>query len=166
MEFLITIVILILLGPTICRAANGSLIKHYNRKLQKRILSGTFIPAREFESHWITHKQGRKGIAGYKYTDGPGCYVIAIYDSDPQGDFKSYDDIYIGQSVKICQRVHNHLNGKGNGDVYADFKYGRHIYVHFEPCARGEMNNLERSLISSFNATESYNSTKGGGARR
>jgi excinuclease UvrABC nuclease subunit len=31
---------------------------------------------------------------------------------------------YIGQAKSIFDRVNQHFTGKGNGDVYADYKYG------------------------------------------
>ena len=84
--------------------------------------------------------------------------------SNPGGD--DYENIYIGQSVKVCQRVHNHFNGKGNGDVYADRKMGKHLCVPFETCSKEGMNALEKRLISVFGATRSYNKTRGGSAQR
>lgn len=142
-------------------------IKKKNAAFRAEIESGMFISLDEFEKNWISDRYGNKGLAGYKYNDGPGCYVIMIYGSEPSnpgGD--DYENIYIGQSVKVCQRVHNHFNGKGNGDVYADRKMGKHLYVHFEACSKEEMNALEKRLISVFGATRSYNKTRGGSAQR
>ena len=31
---------------------------------------------------------------------------------------------YVGQGKKVLDRVNMHFTGKGNGDVYADYKYG------------------------------------------
>ncbi|MEE0859767.1 MAG: GIY-YIG nuclease family protein [Acutalibacteraceae bacterium] len=138
-----------------------------NARLRRSISSGKFIYYKDFEENWIIEKSGKKGTAGYKYNDRPGCYVITVYDDYVTGNnYSKYENIYIGQSVNICQRVHNHFTGKGKGDIYADIKYGKHVYVRLVPCGKKEMNNMEKQLIKAFNATKSYNATKGGGKRR
>ena len=138
-----------------------------NEKLRNIISSRKFIYYKDFEKNWIVSSSEKRGKIGYKYNDTSGCYVITIYDYYvDDGKFMDYDDIYIGQSVNVCQRVHNHFNGKGNGDVYADIKYGRYVYVQIIPCRKDEMNVLEKQLIRAFKATKSYNSTKGGGKKR
>lgn len=81
-------------------------------------------------------------------------------------DFDHPNEVYVGQSLHICNRVRNHLNGKGNGDVYADVREGKPVFVHLERCEEAQMNDLERRLIDAFHATESYNSTRGGAQRR
>ena len=142
-------------------------VRRKNERIRQTIASGQFIYYADFEKDWISAKSGKKGVAGYKYNDTPGCYVITIF-SEPvtDDDFFNYENIYIGQSVNVCQRVHNHFNGKGKGDVYADIKYGKFAYVRIVPCKKEEMNKMEKDLIRAFNATASYNSTKGGGIRR
>ena len=115
-------------------------------------------------NEWITEMDGRKCIAGYKAHEFSGCYVILIFEEPvTDGCYLGYDDIYIGQSVNITKRVHQHFSGKGNGDVYADIKYGKSVYVLLIPCEREEMNDLEKALISEFESTDSYNATAGGG---
>ena len=141
-------------------------IKKQNEELRENIKSGEFIYYKDFEKDWISAKLGRKGVAGYKYNDTPGCYVITIYNTPVLQDYMEYENIYIGQSVNVCKRVHNHFNGKGNGDIYADIKYGKFVYVRIVPCHEEEMNTLEKQLIRAFNATSSYNRTRGGGRRR
>ena len=139
------------------------------RKIREDIYSGNFIYYKDFENKWIISSgRGKYGTRnGFKYEDGPGCYVITIYNHPVvDGKFHNYENIYIGQSVKVCQRVHNHINGKGNGDIYADIKYGKWAYVRFVKCSKQEMNKVEKQLISAFNATASYNRTSGGARRR
>lgn len=137
-------------------------------RIRDNVYKGGFISAEEFQRDWISMRaNGRKGTAGYKYEDGPGCYVI---ESFPAGiehpDFEHPNEVYVGQSLHICNRVRNHLNGKGNGDVYADVREGKPVFVHLERCEESQMNDLERRLIDAFHATESYNSTRGGARRR
>lgn len=64
-------------------------------------------------------------------------------------DYTNYDDVYIGQSVNVCKRVHNHFNGKGNGDAYANVRNGKYAYVQFQRCQKSKMNALEKRLIGS-----------------
>ena len=67
--------------------------------------------------------------------------------------------------MTACSRVRQHLTGKGNGDVYADFRAGRPVYVRLIACDERDMNAKEKYYIRLFNATASYNRTKGGGRR-
>ena len=104
---------------------------------------------------------------GYRYEKKPGVYVILIFNKRVRGgNFYNYRDVYVGQSKTMANRVHNHLIGKGNGDVYADVKYGKYVYIQLNYCNYGEMNDLEKKLIKKYNAQESYNNTKGGGIER
>lgn len=133
-----------------------------NARLRRKIRSGRFIHYTEFEANWIT-EDDNGDPTGYKYNDCSGCYVIMIFEKPVHfGRFKNYDNIYIGQSVNVCQRVHNHFCGKGKGDVYADIKYGMEAYVRIIPCKVKKLNKMEKRLIEAFNATDSYNKTKGG----
>ena len=135
-------------------------------KLKREIYSGKFLYYKDFEQRWIISDSKEKSRTGFKYEDGPGCYVITIYHRPVKHkNWDKYENIYIGQSINVCQRVHNHFNGKGNGDIYADIKYGKYVYVRFIRCEKEEMNDLEKELIATFNATSSYNKTKGGATK-
>lgn len=132
-----------------------------NARLRRKIRRGEFIYYTDFEENWIV-KDAEKPT-GYKYNDFPGCYVIMIFDKPVRAKrFTNYENIYIGQSVGVCARVHNHFSGKGKGDVYADIKYGKHAYVRIVPCKAKRLNEMETALIEAFGATDSYNKTKGG----
>jgi len=138
---------------------------HFSKKAKiKRKISGKkIIYYKDFERNWL----GTDG-SGYKYNDRPGCYVITLYNHRfvNRLNYMHYEQIYIGQSQNVCQRVHNHLNGKGKGDVYADIKYGLEAYIRIIPCREKKMNDLEKQLIEAFNATKSYNRTRGGAKDR
>lgn len=133
------------------------------KRLRENILGSKLISAKSFLDNWKTSKKGNQVTGGYKTLDQPGCYVIV---TSPSEDCKSYEEVYVGQSLTVCSRVRNHLTGHGNGDVYADVKYGRPVYVRIIPCAEEEMNDLEKTLIAAFHATDSYNKTAGGSRRR
>lgn len=134
-------------------------------KFKQHTLNSYVLYYKDFENGWIratgSGKYGNRD--GFKYRDRPGCYVITIYTNPvTDGIWKNYENIYIGQSVRVYQRVHNHFTGKGNGDVYADIKYGKWVYVRFIMCDEYELNDKEIELIALFNATKSYNKTRGG----
>lgn len=138
-------------------------------KFKKHILNSDVLYYKDFEKGWLSMSGNAKsGVRdGFKYRDRSGCYAITIYDNPvTDGDWENYENIYIGQSVRVYQRVHNHFNGKGNGDVYADIKYGKWVYVRFVLCEEHEMNDMEMKLIAMFDATKSYNKTKGGSTYR
>lgn len=72
---------------------------------------------------------------------------------------------YVGQGRKILNRVNSHFTGKGNGDVYADYKYGDEFtikMISLENSGCSGLNELERLMIDEYDAYASgYNKTKG-----
>ncbi len=78
---------------------------------------------------------------------------------------KTKDMYYIGQSLKILNRVNNHFTGKGNGDVYADYKYGDKFTIKMialDKSGYDSLNALERDIINKYDAfSKGYNKTKG-----
>ncbi len=72
---------------------------------------------------------------------------------------------YVGQGKKVLDRVNMHFTGKGNGDVYADYKYGDEFTIKIiglKHSGYRSLNALERDTISTFEAyAKGYNKTKG-----
>ncbi len=72
---------------------------------------------------------------------------------------------YVGQGKKVFQRVNNHFTGHGNGDVYADYKYGDEFtikMISLENSGFRTLNELERNTIMTYNAyAKGYNKTRG-----
>lgn len=72
---------------------------------------------------------------------------------------------YVGQAVKVLDRVNKHFTGKGNGDVYADYKYGDKFIIRLIPLKRSgfpSLNDLERYAIARYQAYDKgYNKTRG-----
>lgn len=131
------------------------------------IVNNKFIFYKDYEKNWISEWKGNKGIDGYKLRECSGVYVILVFNHYVRwGNFSKYRDVYVGQSLYMYSRVHDHLNGNGNGDVYADVKYGKRVYVKCIPCNKKDMNKLEKKLIEKYDATSSYNVTKGGSTIR
>lgn len=119
-----------------------------------------FIYWQDFMDDWIIDKKTKQG---YFYNHSAGCYVILIFNKFVKnGNFSNYENVYVGQSIWVENRVHNHFIGKGNGDVYADVKYGKKVYVKIIYCPREKMNDIEKKLIEKYDATSSYNGTSGG----
>lgn len=75
------------------------------------------------------------------------------------------DMFYVGQSVRVLQRISQHFTGHGNGDVYADFRNGDKFTVQTISLAESgyqSLNDLERDAITAFNAySRGYNHTRG-----
>lgn len=99
-------------------------------------------------------KQGRPHYAlQYNYE---GVYIL--YNSTK----KMY---YVGQAHKVLDRVNAHFTGKGNGDVYADYKYGDQFIIRTIELSKSgfkTLNELERQAIMTYNAyAKGYNKTRG-----
>lgn len=78
---------------------------------------------------------------------------------------KTKDVYYVGQAKQILNRVNNHFTGKGNGDVYADYKYGDKWVIKMIALDKSgfhSLNELERYAIHAYNAYEKgYNKNRG-----
>ncbi len=75
------------------------------------------------------------------------------------------DRYYVGQSIRVLDRVNQHFTGHGNGDVYCDFKNGDHFTVRTISLVSSgyeSINDLERQLIDAHDAyRRGYNKTRG-----
>lgn len=78
---------------------------------------------------------------------------------------KTKNMYYVGQGKEVLNRVNSHLTGRGNGDVYADFKYGDEFTVSMialENSGYDSLNSLEKDTISRYKAYyKGYNKTRG-----
>lgn len=118
------------------------------RRRKKRKHQGKNISAMTPEKFQEYRKSGAKNFEG----------VYVLYN-------KNKRMYYVGQAKQILSRVNNHFTGKGNGDVYADYKYGDRFSIRLVPL-RGSgfstLNSLERHLIGKYHAYEKgYNKTRG-----
>lgn len=72
---------------------------------------------------------------------------------------------YVGQGKQVLNRVNAHFTGKGNGDVYADYKYGDSFtikMISLEKSGFSTLNALERNTIRAYNSfAKGYNKTRG-----
>lgn len=91
-----------------------------------------------------------------KVVDFVGVYII--YNQSK----KMY---YVGQSIHVLSRVNAHFTGKGNGDVYADYKYGDRFVIRLvklRGSGYSRLDDLERELIEMYHCCEKgYNRKRG-----
>lgn len=75
------------------------------------------------------------------------------------------DKYYVGQSKTVLNRVNMHFTGKGNGDVYFDYRSGDSFtikMISLEKSGFSDLNSLERNAIAKYNAYyNGYNKTRG-----
>lgn len=91
-----------------------------------------------------------------KVYEASGVYVL--YN-------KTKNKYYVGQGKQVMNRVNAHFTGHGNGDVYADWKYGDEFtirIIRLEDSGYSSLNALERDTIASYSAYyKGYNKTRG-----
>ena len=78
---------------------------------------------------------------------------------------KTKNLFYVGQGKQVLNRVNHHFTGSGNGDVYADYKYGDYWtikMISLENSGFYTLNELERHTIKVYDSYENgYNRTRG-----
>ncbi len=100
---------------------------------------------------------GGKGSPSYALTmNFAGVYIL--YNS-------TKNKYYVGQGKEVLNRVNSHFTSKGNGDVYADYKYGDEFTIKMIALKGSKfstLNELERNTILTYDAFSSgYNKTRG-----
>lgn len=142
------IVIIFILLPIIKNIIEENRLEQMRLEIEKE-----GINAYEF----LKLARGNKHIKKRGENDFKGVYIL--YN-------KTKKMFYIGQSVNVYDRVYKHLTGSGNGDVYADFKYGDLFLVktiRFEKRKHNTLNDLEKLYIKKYNSyAKGYNKTRGG----
>ena len=107
-------------------------------------------------------------------TSSPVGFAGAQGLKEKNPNIKIYADNYVknivngvaGGNEKDVHVVHVTPQRDIKVDVYADLKYGKKLYVRLIFCDERDMNYYEKKFIAKYNATESYNNTKGGGTYR
>ena len=121
----------------------------FNNELREVFYESKKLTPEEF----FKLKRKTSDFGGRSKYDESGVYVIFN---------KSSSMYYVGQSIHLIKRVNDHFTGKGNGDVYADYKYGADFEITLIPCPREDLNKVERHYIEIFNAYgKGYNKNKG-----
>ena len=98
----------------------------------------------------------RKERMKEKLGDVSGVYIIYNVTKDMY---------YVGQATRLYFRLNQHFTGHGNGDVYADYKYGHKFlisYISLNKSGFNSLDALERTTIEKYNAyNKGYNKTHG-----
>lgn len=126
------------------------------RNIKKLANSAISVTPKEF----FKIRNASNGGRGKKHIstkhDFAGVYIL--YNNDK----KMY---YVGQGKRVFQRVNSHFTGHGNGDVYADYKYGDNFTIKMIALRNSgfkTLNELERNTITTYNAyAKGYNKTRG-----
>lgn len=121
----------------------------------KRLTKGGITPKEFFAMRNASDGGRGKEHISNKY-DFTGVYIL--YN-------KTKNMYYVGQAKRIFSRVNSHFTGHGNGDVYADFKYGDKFVirmVRLKGSGCKTLNELERKTITFYNSfAKGYNKTRG-----
>lgn len=128
-------------------------IKKQVRDLANNVLEMTPEEFRKMRNYSFGGR-GRKSYA--RTMNFAGVYILHN---------KTKDLYYVGQGKKVLDRVNCHFTGKGNGDVYADYKYGDLFTIRMiklENSGFRTLNELERNTIMVYDAyNKGYNKTRG-----
>jgi len=97
------------------------------------------------------------------------CLKTKVISNNWSGAYILYNQTknmyYVGQGENIINRINMHFTGKGNGDVYADYKNKDVFLISYEllkNCPYENLNDLERKLILKYDSFASgYNKTRG-----
>lgn len=147
------LIILICIACILIRIVRTAVIKGKINKLADNALEVT--PEEFFRIRNSSNGgRGKKHIST-KY-DFVGIYILFNHTKNMY---------YVGQGKKVFQRVNNHFTGHGNGDVYADYKYGDNFTIKMialENSGFSTLNELERNAIMAYDAySHGYNKTRG-----
>ena len=131
-------------------------IKEINQKIIKLSKNEIEISVSDF-LRMRNQTFGGRGSSQYvKDKQFPGVYIL--YN-------KTKNMYYVGQTQYIFDRVNTHFTGKGNGDVYADYKYGDEFTIKMISLQKSgyvSLNELERHTIMVYDAfSKGYNKTRG-----
>lgn len=136
-------------------------LKNFSKWKIKRQIKGLSNNAIEMSPEQFMRMRnksmGGKGCPSYANTmNYAGIYILYNH---------SKNMYYIGQAKKILDRINQHFTGHGNGDVYADWKYGDKFTIRtiaLKGSGFKTLNELERNTISVYNSyAKGYNKTRG-----
>lgn len=129
--------------------------KKFKNRMEDISNAGEELSPKQFFE--LRERRDRHGLTTLRRRYGrEGVYIIHNKDKDMY---------YVGQGNNFTERVNSHFTGSGNGDVYADYKYGDEFTIRLLYLSRTEydsLNDLERDMITHYNAFhKGYNKTRG-----
>lgn len=146
-------VIFIIIVVTYFTLREKKRVNKINAELQDFLFRFKELKSEEFL--YLRNTKERKNNFLNKYND-PGVYIL---------NNKTIGICYVGQGKNVLTRVNAHFTGKGNGDVYADYKYGSSFTIQIVPLKSTNytnLNDLEREYIRLFDSyVNGYNKTRG-----
>jgi len=79
--------------------------------------------------------------------NSPDIYVILN---------KTKELYYAGQSKNVLKRIRFHFTGKGNGDVYAYFKYNDLFEFTIHKFLEFQLNSIEKMFIEKYKISNKF----------
>ena len=127
------------------------------------------IRQQEREARRCAIEEGSQKLTPSEFFALRSSYRGHLQDFDFMGCYITHNlrngKYYIGQATHVPQRVNAHFTGKGNGDVYADYRYGHPFEIQLidiTTTTYRRLDDMERELIDMFDACSvGYNKTKG-----
>lgn len=157
MEFLIAIGILVAIAAVAIPIAwSVYKRKEIDTKIEKLAAGVEELTPQQF-FYLRNFSFGGRGRPSYARTKNfAGVYILFN---------KTKNMYYVGQGKHVLDRVNCHFTGKGNGDVYADYKYGDEFTIRMialQGSGYTSLNALERDTIYKYRAfSRGYNKTRG-----
>lgn len=145
----VIIILLLIIIPIVKR-------KQVDKQIEGLANNAIVMTPEEFKKMRQSSLKG-KGRASYVLSKNfAGVYILYNHTKDMY---------YVGQGKLVLNRVNAHFTGKGNGDVYADYKYGDKFTIQMislESSGFKTLNELERNTIAKYKAfSKGYNKTRG-----
>lgn len=126
------------------------------KKQKKKILSLSKSAEEITADEFLNIRKDRSNKKYIAVNDFAGVYILL---NTTQGIY------YVGQSINVFKRVNSHFTGKGNGDVYADYKYNQEFTIKMIPLKNSgfkSLDDLERNAITAYKAfKKGYNKNRG-----
>lgn len=114
---------------------------------------------KKMEVNTFFELRNHKGITGKYSSNKYNVSGIYILHNETKNMY------YVGQSKNIFSRVNSHFTGKGNGDVYADYKYGDNFSIQlikYSDSNFKSLNEMEWYYIKKFDCVKNgYNKSYG-----
>lgn len=123
------------------------------KRARAKVLSEPWIDARDLVRDWA-------GEGKYKAADGLGCYMLLVFDHEvTDGNYEGYQEVYVGKANKAYKGAYAQLTGHGKcKEIAKDYKNkNRYVYVQARFYDKEDVNKMERTLVGSMKAQESYN---------
>lgn len=125
-------------------------------KRKIKALSRSVIEMTPEEFFWVRNykvENGKNLASTYEFE---GVYIL--YN-------ETKNMYYVGQGQKVMFRINQHFTGHGNGDIYADYKYGDSFKIRairLRKSGFATLNSLEKHTIETYEAfSQGYNKTRG-----